>query len=248
MNPAVTIPSLNDPDSQRLGEQMSRSAREMAAVPEIDTFAQTGWLPDRFFDLLDEFYSAYDAYITHNLAASALKIQCRAGCSRCCLQAVHGVYSFEIINLYRQLRGRPEYGEIHNAFVMRADEFQRMVAEFMSSHQIKDPNDPVAATHALARFAALNTKQCPLLRDNSCGVYADRPVPCRMYHSLTNPIFCMTAQGQNFHIEPPEEANTILWEISSRLAFPFSEYLAQGLVSFAFRRQFRPWTAPGVAA
>jgi Fe-S-cluster containining protein len=244
MNPAVPIPSLTDAESQRLAARMTSLALEMAATPELADFAHTGWLPDRFFDLLGELYGAYDTYIEHNITGSTLKIQCRAGCSRCCMQAVHGVYAFEVINLYRQLRDLPEYGDIHNAFVMRADEFQRLVAEFMAVHNIRDPNDPQAAAYALAKFAAIATKQCPLLRDNACSVYAQRPVPCRMYHSLTNPIYCMTAQGQNFNIEPPEQVNAILWGISSQLAFPFCEYLAQGLVSFAFRRQFRPWLAP----
>lgn len=244
MNAAVSIPSLADPESERLGAQMTAIARAMAATPELESFEQTGWLPDRFFELLAELYASYDAYITHNLAASTLRIQCRAGCSRCCLQAVHGVYSFEVINLYRQLRALPEYGDIHNAFVQRADEFQRLVAEYLTAHRIADAHDPDAAAYALAKFAALNTSYCPLLRDNSCSVYAQRPVPCRMYHSLTNPVHCMTARGDNFSIEPPEEANAVLWELSGRLAFPFCEYLAQGLVSFAFRRQFRPWLAP----
>lgn len=246
MDSAVTIPSLIDAESQRLGARMNGIARDMAAIPEVGAFGATGWLPDRFFDLLAEFYTVYDAYIEHNIAASTLKIQCRVGCSRCCLQAVHGVYSFEVISLYRLLRGRPEYGQIHNDFVVRADQFQRILAECVRAGQA-DPNSPTVAAHALARFAALN-EQCPLLKDNHCSVYADRPVPCRMYHSLTNPIFCMTPQGRNFHLEPPREANAILWDLSARLAFPFCEYLAQGLVSFAFRRQFRPWAAPGAAA
>src|ERR1043165_9254285 len=130
MNSAVAIPSLADTESQRLGQQMTSIARAMAATPEVAQFEQTGWLPDSFFELLAQLYASYDAFISHNIGASTLRIQCRAGCSRCCLQAVHGVYSFEVINLYRQLRGRPEYGDIHNAFVQRADEFQRLVGEY----------------------------------------------------------------------------------------------------------------------
>ena len=243
MNSAVAIPSLADTESQRLGQQLASIARAMAATPEVAQFEQTGWLPDRFFELLAELYASYDAFISHNIAASTLRIQCRAGCSRCCLQAVHGVYSFEVINLYRQLRGRPEYGEIHNAFVQRADAFQRTVAEYLATNHIADTQDTRAPAYALAKFAALGVS-CPLLRDNSCSVYENRPVPCRMYHSLTNPIHCITPLGRNFWIEPPEEANAILWELSGRLAFPYCEFLAQGLVSFAFRRQFRPWQAP----
>ena len=244
---AVGIPliaSLHDAESQRLGARMIALAQAMAATDEVTNFAATGWLPDRFFDLLTELYTVYDTFISHNISASALKIQCRFGCTRCCHQAVHGVYSFEVIHLYRHLRALPEYGDIHNTFVARADEFQRLVAEFTASPAAVNADDPSAAAYALRKFAAA-ARPCPLLLGNNCRVYEDRPVPCRMYYSLTHPMYCTSGQGQNFAIEPPEEANAILWDLSARLAFPYCEYLAQGLVSFAFRRQFMPWAAPG---
>ena len=241
-----TIASLTDPESLRLGARMATLARAMAAIDEVENFALTGWLPDRFFDLLGELYAVYDTYIAHNISASALKIQCQFGCTRCCHQAVHGVYSFEVIHLYRQLRSLPEYGDIHNTFVARADEFQKLVTEFTTSRPAAAPNDQAAIAYALQFFAAA-AKPCPLLLGNNCRVYEHRPVPCRMYYSLTHPQYCTTSHGQNFTLEPPEESNAILWELSGRLAFPFSEYLAQGLVSFAFRRKFLPWAAPGAA-
>ena len=245
MNTTVAVPSLTDVESLRLAARLIELAQAMAATEEIADFHTSGWLPDRFFDLLGELYRCYDSYIEHNIAASGLRVQCRFGCSRCCMQAVHGVYSFEIINLYRHLRALPEYGEIHDRCVDRADEFQRLVVQYLAAHRIDAAQDNGAAiSYALQAVAAPATKACPLLSDNRCSVYAHRPVPCRMYHSLTNPIYCMTARGENFHLEPPEQANAILWQISSRLAFPFCEFLAQGLVSFALRRQFRPWAAP----
>jgi Fe-S-cluster containining protein len=241
---APPIVSLTDPESLRLGAQMTALAQAMAGTEQVMDFASTGWLPDRFFDLLAELYATYDSYIAHNISASALKIQCRFGCTRCCHQAVHGVYSFEVIHLYRQLRSLPEYGDIHNTFVARADEFQKLVAEFTAEPGHATASEPTAAAYAMRKFAAA-AKPCPLLLGNNCRVYEHRPVPCRMYYSLTHPMYCTTPYGQNFHIEVPEETNAILWHLSSRLAFPFSEYLAQGLVSFAFRRQFQPWNAPG---
>src|SRR5580765_4914283 len=128
MQETFSIPSLRDPESLRLAVEMARIAKDMAACEEVDRFAATGWLPDRFFDLLDAFYVVYDNYITHNIGASRLCIQCKAGCARCCRQAVHGVYSFEIISLYRQLRSRPDYPAVHDAFLRQANEFQAVAA------------------------------------------------------------------------------------------------------------------------
>jgi len=242
-NAFIPIPSLRDAESQRLDASMTALASEMASVDGIAQFAQTGWLPDRFFDLLAELYETYDSYVAHNIAASDLKIQCKVGCSRCCRQAVHGTYSFEIINLYRQLRQSAVYPQIHDTFLKHANEFQGFVSRFK-----QNPANAAATEHdmlvfAMRSYAAANL-WCPLLVDNACSVYANRPVPCRMYHSLTDPILCVTPIGQTFNIEPPANASRILAELSDRLAFPYSTFLAQGLVAFAAVRQFRPWAPP----
>lgn len=236
MQNAFSVPSMYNPESQRLAAEMARIASEMAVCEEIDAFAATGWLPDRFFDLLDEFYSVYDAYIEHNIGASRLRIQCKAGCARCCRQAVHGVYSFEIISLYRQLHSRPDYPAIHDAFLRQANEFQASAAA--ASADASDAGD--ALSQALRIYAAKGNG-CALLAGGRCGAYEYRPVSCRMYHSLTDPILCVTPLGHTFNLEPPVEASEILAGLSDRLAFPYSEFLAQGLVVFAAQRKFRPW-------
>jgi Fe-S-cluster containining protein len=232
LNDPVPIPSLADDESQRLSARIAAIARAMAACDGVDEFRISGWLPDRFFALLNDLYDTYDAYIAHNLNASELKIQCRFGCTRCCHQAVHGVYSFEIINLHRTLRARVDFAEIHDAFVAYADQFEATVAQ-ISEADDGDPADPVL--RALDAFAAA-AQPCPLLLGNNCRVHADRPAACRMYHSLTAPVYCTTAQGRTFHIEMPQQANEILWTLSDRLIFPFSTFLAQGIVTLAARQ------------
>lgn len=242
-NTFIPIPSMRDVESQRLDALMTGVAHDMAAVDGVSTFAATGWLPDRFFALLGEFYDAYDSYITHNIAASELKIQCKLGCSRCCRQTVHGVYSFEIVSLYRQLRPSPEYGRIHDTFLKHANEFQGFIDRFRQNPANAAASEQDTLTFAMRSYAGANL-WCPLLVANACSVYATRPVPCRMYHSLTDPILCVTPIGHTFNIEPPQQASRILAELSDRLAFPYSNFLAQGLVAFAAMRQFRPWAAP----
>ena len=84
----------------------------------------------------------------------------------------------------------------------------------------------------------------PLLAGNNCRVYAHRPAPCRMIHSVAKPLLCTTPQGQTFNIEMPQEANQILWSLSDRLLFPFPTFLAQGLVTLAARRHSAPSNTP----
>ena len=242
-NAFIPIPSLRDVESQRLDALMTGLANDMSAVDGIDEFAATGWLPDRFFALLASVYAAYDEYLAHNIGASDLRIQCKVGCSRCCRQAVHGTYSFEIINLYRQLRELPDYARIHDAFLKHANEFQGFFGKFAQNPANAAATEQDALVFSMRSYAAANL-WCPLLVDNACSVYANRPVPCRMYHSLTDPILCVTPIGHTFNIEPPANANRVLATVSDRLAFPYSNFLAQGLVAFAAMRQFRPWAPP----
>jgi len=236
----VAIPSLGDDDSKRLAARMAELARSMAGADGIDDFATTGWLPESFFSDLAQLYSTYDAYIAHNIDASALKIVCSFGCARCCRQTVHGCYAFEIIDIYRQLRPRANFGQIHDSLVRSADEFQSMFERYAEK---ANGRLDTALLNTLQHTSAI-ANPCPLLVDNKCSVYAHRPVSCRMYHSLTSPVFCTTVIGRTFHLLPPEEVAGILTALNDRLAFPYSEFLAQGLVAFANRRQFRPWGAP----
>jgi len=239
LSESVEIASLHDAESQRLAEHMAGIAREMSGCEGIDRFQESGWLPERFFALLDELYAAYDAYIAHNLGASGLNVRCRFGCTRCCHQIVHGVYAFEIINLYRNLRATPDYCEIHDVLAENAAQFQATAAQIAEADD-GDGTDPVM--RALDAFAAA-AQPCPLLAGNNCRVYAHRPASCRMIHSMTDPILCTTPQGRMFNIGMPQEANEILWSLSDRLLFPFTSFLAQGLVTLGTRRQFRPWDA-----
>ena len=61
--PFIPIRSLHDGESQRLDARMTALAQDMAAVDGIADFAETGWLPDRFFALLAEIYTGYDRFI-----------------------------------------------------------------------------------------------------------------------------------------------------------------------------------------
>lgn len=240
MPETVEIVSLHDAESQRLALHMADIARAMSSCEEVDRFQDSGWLPERFFTLLDELYAVYDAYIAHNLGASGLNVRCRFGCTRCCHQAVHGVYAFEIINLYRKLQPLPDYREIHDALTEYAVQFQSTAAQIAEAND-GDSTDPVM--RALDAFAAA-AQPCPLLAGNNCRVYAHRPAPCRMVHSLGNPVLCATPQGETFNIGMPQEANEILWSLSDRLLFPFPSFLAQGLVTLGTQRQYSSRDAP----
>jgi Fe-S-cluster containining protein len=239
----VAIPSLGDAESLRLAARMLEHAQAMAATRELDDFATSGWLPDDFFETLEHLYGTYDAYIEHNIDASQLKIMCRVACARCCHQHVYSTFTFEIINLYRQLRGRANYVTLFRALLANGQEFESMLAGYL---QNSDGRRDLAVVNTLQHLAAL-AKPCPLLAGNRCGVYEHRPMSCRMYHSLSNPVLCTTVVGRTFHLVPPEEVMKVLAAINGRLLFSHCEYLAQGFVAFAALREHRPWEKPRLA-
>lgn len=239
----VAIPSISDTESLRLGARMLAHAQAMAGTAELDDFAASGWLPDAFFDALARLYADYDAYIEHNIRASALSIVCALGCARCCHQHVYSTYAFEIVDLYRQLRVRDDYVAVFRALLANAQEFETMLARYREKAH---GNEDRAVLNTLQHLAAIG-KPCPLLAGNRCSVYRNRPASCRMYHSLGSPMLCTTVVGRTFHLMLPPEVMHVLAGVNGRMLFPYSEYLAQGFVAFAARREHRPWQAAQAA-
>lgn len=235
--PDETFELPDDAETQRLAAAVVERARELAATEGIGDWNGSGTLPAAFFERLAALYAAFDAYVAHALEASRRAIPCRAGCSRCCHRAVHGVFAFEAINLYRQLSGEGDYPALHAALGAFAERFRDSVdqTEAVADGEAADPIQRTIATFAAAAIP------CPLLAGNRCRAYAQRPFACRMYHSLTDPALCTSPAGGNFDIELPQQAAAILWNLSDRLAWPFSTFLAQGLHAVGERRSLQPW-------
>jgi Fe-S-cluster containining protein len=240
---SLHAPNFFDNESSQLTESMVTIANNFHDIKGIDDFGKTGWLPEEFFTLLHDFYKVYDRYIYHNTIEANIQIICKKTCDRCCCQPVMGLYAFEIVNMYRQLRPRDDYKDIHNLFVKQASDFQQAVARYVESgtEAISSGHPAIIQAHNDLAEAA---HPCPLLCDGMCKIYEHRPVTCRMYHSLTDPALCTSADGKTFAVEPPQLANTILWELSDRLNISGSEILAQEIVLFGFERKFREWEAP----
>lgn len=234
---------VSDATSNMHGEAMLRAAEAMAAIPDIDNFHHTGWLPPAFFERLAEFYRAYDAFIKHSIQISDLKIKCQAACSRCCLQPVRGVYSFEIINLYREIRNRPNYAGLHNQFNELAAEFHREVVRRLPDHPEETITTDHPAIEAAHRAIAARRSPCALLVDDQCSAYEHRPISCRMYHSLTDPRLCTSEKGETFLLEPLKAVDDVLLGVADRLGRG-GGMLASGIVTFGFERTYRPWGIP----
>ncbi len=183
-------------------------------------------------------YAAYDAYVAQILSSGEKSIQCEKGCSHCCSHFVTSVEPFELLFMHAHIRKRPDYPEL----IFMLHERQALFShEMMSQNRPKPDEDEALYTYYLKNV------RCPLLStQGTCGVYAHRPISCRMFYSLSHPRLCkgkgvISPSNRNFILELPDEIEVELskmGELAANLAglkgvpvglFPGLVYLNQEL-------------------
>jgi Fe-S-cluster containining protein len=232
--------NLESYESLQLVYAMADVAERLHGFPEIDQFAQTGWLPNGFFRRLRKFYALFDQYIYHNTVEAQMQIACQSGCGRCCHQPVRGMYSFEIINLYRRIRSLKRFDSIHRSFVDRALTYASTMREISRSGTPSRARRGQIGNLAQEKLMKASYP-CPFLRNSKCQVYTDRPVICRAFQSVTEPSLCTTNRGVTFAIEFPPVIDESLRRLNNRLAFTQHDELAQSMVQFARERRLQAW-------
>lgn len=146
-------------------------------------------------------YQAYDAYVSALLATGTERVSCSKSCSHCCSHYVTSVEPYELLFLHGHVSRHAEYPS-------RLVAMHRRTTLFRSLR--KDADGDEAEDRALYRYY-LRNQPCPFLAgDGSCGVYAARPMSCRMYHSVSHPSLCkgksvIAPNNRNFLIELPED-------------------------------------------
>jgi Fe-S-cluster containining protein len=113
--------------------------------------------------------------------AAGHEVSCRKGCGACCRQLVP-VSPLEARELVRLVERMPEprRSEVRRRF---ADARRRLESEApgllqrLLRSEDCSRDDAVAVGHDYFRLRIA----CPFLEDESCSIYADRPVDCRQY-------------------------------------------------------------------
>lgn len=106
--------------------------------------------------------------------ADAFETDCEAGCSYCCHQPAT-VFAFEAIHIADILKKSRSKVELE----VLKQKMKERVAGFKGGSVRENVN---------------NKTVCPLLHENQCSVYGDRPLTCRMAHS-----FSVKRCRQSFH-------------------------------------------------
>lgn len=151
---------------------------------------------------LPPLYAAYDAYVAVLLRESRLQVACGAGCAHCCRHYVDSVESFELLFIHARLRSRDDFGNLLLALHKRESLFRGLLGE--EGAETEEGHD-----RALYRYY-LEGRPCAFLEEGGrCGIYAMRPLSCRMFFSLSHPRYCRgraiaSPRNRNFQVELPD--------------------------------------------
>lgn len=176
--------------------------------------------------LLPDLHARYDAYISAVLATGD-RIACARGCSSCCSHYVTSVEPYELVFLHGRIRSLAGYpGKLVS--------LHRRAALFGELRRRESGEE--AEDRALYRYY-LRNQPCPFLTSaGACGVYANRPISCRMFFSLSDPSYCRgkavtSPANRNFIVELPEDIEASLARAGRAFArFELPESLFEGLL------------------
>jgi Fe-S-cluster containining protein len=125
------------------------------------------------------------------VTAEGKTISCKKGCGACCRWLVH-VSESEAYYLYEVVEAMPEprRSQVRERFAEARRRLQE--ADFLETLQQfpmwtgREIHERSQAYHALKI-------PCPFLEDESCSIYANRPVVCREYLVTSAPEHCANA-------------------------------------------------------
>jgi Fe-S-cluster containining protein len=133
-------------------------------------------------NLLPLFQSIADSFVglaLKDAEAKGDKVSCRKGCGVCCRQLVpiSEVEARQILVLVNDMP-EPRSSEIRKRFEARRLRLQEagLLERLLEPESLRpDERTPFALDYFYHDIA------CPFLEEESCSIYADRPIPCREY-------------------------------------------------------------------
>lgn len=117
--------------------------------------------------------------------ADKYKTPCKKGCSYCCHQVI-SIYDFERIFIRDAIRKlSPEIKEkVKENFFKAKDHITKCTPPDIKEVEFRTFQD------GYGKLMAADFISCPLLVDNLCAIYEDRPLACRTHFVLDEPMYC----------------------------------------------------------
>ena len=215
-------------------------------ILELDGLAETtttGELPHGFLRLWNRAAAAYDEYVKLTLRyadnGEGLGVRCESGCHGCCHDAPTGVQAIELLAIYHRYRSFPDFDTLHNLACDHTDTlFEEVHKLAPGATQLR--SDDRTFQKALLAYRT-RARPCVFLDGESgtCRIYEQRPIPCRMHFSLTDPQLCWpgaaeAGKARTPNLPPPESIVETMKRIAAAMGLDdLSPVLFQGLVQVA---------------
>ena len=154
-------------------------------------------------------YSIYDDFIKLKLTELQDPVLCKKTCSACCSHFVASVEPFELIFIDYQLKKTEGYSNLIYQLSLRHKQYSDLVYATEGYDE-----DKILFEYYKKEIA------CPYLTaEQNCSIYEQRPMPCRMFFSLSNPNLCKGAltihpDNKNFIIELSDETELVISQLS----------------------------------
>ncbi|RMF77574.1 MAG: YkgJ family cysteine cluster protein, partial [Planctomycetota bacterium] len=165
-------------------------------------------------------------------------IECKKGCSNCCIDLVRGISTPEIINIYNHVRRWDDCKQLFEYHRESAETFSKMLFEKIVPGEQPPAGDDerIAETHI--EYNRLN-RPCGFLDQQTgcCRIYEVRPIACRYFFSLDPPETCsplhvkyLNRRTRTVHLPP--EIHQLLREINKRFDWNTLNYLSGAFCQF----------------
>jgi Fe-S-cluster containining protein len=225
---------------QQLAEMRAR-LETVRDTPGLEQLVQSQTLPAAFFDEFNAALACYDRLIDFALAwdGSDRRIHCKKGCSNCCIDLVRGIFTPEIVNIYRYVRSWPDARQVFEYHRESAEKFMEIIASKLRPGEAAFGGQDPRVVEAHVEFNRLN-RPCGFLdtQTGCCRIYPVRPIACRYFFSYDPPETCTPTHEKYLKrstrtVHLPDDIHALLMEIGHRLGFRPLNYLAGAFCGFA---------------
>ncbi len=164
---------------------------------ETSSFSCTVSPPDgavSFVDILPEVYLISDKFLEsqlENLNKAGIVPKCAKGCCTCCRQLITvSVHEAILLEHIVNMLDAAEKNRIKLAFdrILEEIEEKNFLKDLLDFH-INNFQDKASVTSIQKKYWDLQLS-CPFLNENSCSIYAYRPLVCRQYLVASDPVHC----------------------------------------------------------
>jgi Fe-S-cluster containining protein len=189
--------------------------------------------------------------IIRHVEAGGGRVTCAKGCGVCCTNFLVPMSAPEAFAIWGDLQALPlgerkrleaEFGQAERKLADSGllEEFARLDPAEADSAQKQ--RDLAGEWWSRERFP------CPLLREQACGLYASRPIPCREFLAVSPPELCQT--NHPTRVRRPFDMHAVLsaWAAELEGTRPTLVLMAN-LLSWCMgktTRAQRTWRAPGM--